>query len=66
MSTLKERLRDIDISVNVHDFLTHDDAEAVGRRQRTAEATTTVSSAISECQSRKLSIHLSDSRERWT
>ncbi|CAN0518913.1 unnamed protein product [Ectocarpus sp. 12 AP-2014] len=41
MATLKERLRDINISVNVHDFLTHDDAEAVGRRQRTVEATTT-------------------------
>ncbi|CBJ33445.1 expressed unknown protein [Ectocarpus siliculosus] len=41
MSTLKERLRDINISVNVHDFLTHDDAETVGRRQRTVEATTT-------------------------
>ncbi|CAM9728567.1 unnamed protein product [Ectocarpus fasciculatus] len=41
LCTLKENLQNMKISVNVYDFLTHDQAEEAGRRQRTAEQTTT-------------------------
>ncbi|CAM9728094.1 unnamed protein product [Ectocarpus sp. 12 AP-2014] len=39
--TLKKQLQNMKISVNVYDFLTYDEAEEVGRRQRTVEKTTT-------------------------
>ncbi|CBJ32158.1 hypothetical protein Esi_0312_0001 [Ectocarpus siliculosus] len=41
MPTLKGQLEKMKISVNVYSFLTHDQAEEVGRRQRTVEKTTT-------------------------
>ncbi|CAM9792854.1 unnamed protein product, partial [Ectocarpus sp. 8 AP-2014] len=41
MPILKKNLEKMKMSVNIYDFLTHDEAEEVGRRQRTAEKTTT-------------------------
>ncbi|CAN0121404.1 unnamed protein product [Ectocarpus fasciculatus] len=45
MKNLRNNLEGMKLSVNVHDFLTHDQAENVGARQRTAEKTSTVSLA---------------------